>query len=68
MILDSVIREHNAFAKAYQKIGEEVEIQRQIALQNNESVSDIQMLFNLKPGVDRHRCNFQRTNEFAAIF
>ena len=63
--LDRIIREHNVFAQSYQMMGEEIELQRQMAMQNNEPMPEIQML---KPGVDQRRYNFQRSNEVAAIF
>ncbi|XP_058799201.1 uncharacterized protein LOC131668782 [Phymastichus coffea] len=35
---------------------------------NDENEPELQLLFSLKPGTDRRRFNFQRTNEVAAIF
>lgn len=60
------MRECNIFAKSYQMMGEELENQRQLA--SNESLPELQLVFTLKPGIDRRRYNFQRTNEVAAVF
>ncbi|XP_051163766.1 uncharacterized protein LOC127283125 [Leptopilina boulardi] len=67
-ILENMMRDHNILAKSYQMMGEEIEIQRQKAMENNETMPEVQLLFTLKPGMDRNRYNLQRTNEVAAVF
>ncbi|KMQ85125.1 hypothetical protein RF55_16504 [Lasius niger] len=44
-------------------MGEELENQRQLAIESGESLPELQLLFTLKPGMDR-----RRYNEVAAIF
>ncbi|XP_031779863.1 uncharacterized protein LOC107982020 [Nasonia vitripennis] len=66
-ILYKIIRENNIFAKSYEMMKEEINNQ-QTLLDPNETVPELQLLFTLKPGTDRRRYNFQRTNEVAAIF
>lgn len=39
-----------------------------MALQNNQNIPEMQLLFSLKPGMDRRRYNLQQVNEVAAIF
>ncbi|XP_058789586.1 uncharacterized protein LOC131663282 [Phymastichus coffea] len=65
-MLDKVIRENNIFAQSYEMMKQEINNQR---LEMNEAHEpELQLLFSLKPGFDRRRFNFQRTNEVAAIF
>ncbi|XP_071581098.1 uncharacterized protein, partial [Temnothorax nylanderi] len=64
--LEHIMRNSNIFAKSYQMMGEELENQRQLT--SNESLSELQLVFTLKPGMDRRRYNIQRTNEVAAVF
>ncbi|XP_043468331.1 uncharacterized protein LOC122502376 [Leptopilina heterotoma] len=45
-----------------------VNIEKELALQNNNNIPELQLLFTLKKGMDRRRFNFQTTNEVAAIF
>ena len=66
-IIDRVIREHNVFAQSYEMMKKEIEAQR-LLLGENKSEPELQLLFTLKPGTDRRRYNFKRTNEVAAIF
>jgi len=47
---------------------EELENQRLLEIEFGELLSELQLLFTLKPGMDRHRNNAQRTNEVAAVF
>lgn len=61
-----LIRECNIFAKSYEMMGEELKNQRQLA--SNKSLPELQLLFTLKPGMDRRWHNIQRTNEVAAVF
>ncbi|XP_070510417.1 uncharacterized protein [Cardiocondyla obscurior] len=49
-------------------MGEELENQRQLASNSNQVLPELQLLFTLKPGMDRRRYNFQRINEVAAVF
>lgn len=65
-MLDRIIRENNIFAQSYRMMREEINQQRLI--NNDQNEPELQLLFSLKPGVDRRRYNFQRTNEVAAIF
>ncbi|XP_071582399.1 uncharacterized protein [Temnothorax nylanderi] len=62
--LEHIMREYNVFAQSYQMMGEELENQRQLELNQLE----LQLLFNLRPETDRRRYNAQRTNEVAAVF
>jgi len=66
--LECMMRECNIFAQSYQMMGEELENQRQIEIESGELFSELQLLFTLKPGMDRRRYNIQRTNEVAAVF
>ncbi|XP_058799382.1 uncharacterized protein LOC131668913 [Phymastichus coffea] len=65
-LLDKTIRENNIFAQSYAMMKQEINDQR--LLMNEENEPELQLLFSLKPGFDRRRFNFQRTNEVAAIF
>ncbi|KAF7845680.1 hypothetical protein BT93_L1265 [Corymbia citriodora subsp. variegata] len=64
--LEQMMRENNEFAQSFIMMKDEIERQRE--LRNNESEPELQLLFSLKPGHDKNRYNFQRTNEIAAIF
>ncbi|XP_058805583.1 uncharacterized protein LOC131672400 [Phymastichus coffea] len=64
--LDRIIRENNIFAQSYAMMKQEINEQR--SRMNVEEELELQLLFTLKPGNDRRRFNFQRTNEVAAIF
>jgi len=66
--LKCMMQECNIFAQSYQMMGEELENQRQIGIESGELFSELQLLFTLKPGMDRRRYNIQRTNEVAAVF
>ena len=66
-VLDGLMREHNKFAQSYQMMKEELDHQR-LLMNPNDEEPELQLLFTLKPGTDRRRYNFQRTNEVAAIF
>ena len=66
-ILDKIIRENNVFAKSYEMMNQEIRNQQSL-LNDDDTVPELQLLFTLKPGTDRNRYNFQRTNEVAAIF
>ena len=66
-ILDKIIRENNLFAKSYEMMNQEIRNQQSL-LNDDDTVPELQLLFSLKPGTDRNRYNFQRTNEVAAIF
>ncbi|XP_011878931.1 PREDICTED: uncharacterized protein LOC105568104, partial [Vollenhovia emeryi] len=47
-------------------MGEELENQRQSL--SKELLPELQLIFTLKPGMDRRRYNIQRANEIAAVF
>lgn len=48
---------------------EEVKKQEELALQsNNINIPEMELLFMLKPGIDRRRFNLQQVDEVAAIF
>ncbi|XP_048510258.1 uncharacterized protein LOC125500693 [Athalia rosae] len=49
-------------------MGDEMENQRRSTIQMNEILPELQLVFTLKPGMDRRRFNFQRCNEVAAVF
>ncbi|XP_034944790.1 uncharacterized protein [Chelonus insularis] len=67
--LDKIMRDHNMFAKFHQMMHEEVKKQEELALQSNYSnTPKMELLFTLKPGVDRRRFNLQQVNGVAAIF
>jgi len=66
--LEHIMRESNVFAKSYQMMGEELENQRRLEIESGELLPELQLLFTLKPGMDRHRNNAQRTNEVASVF
>ncbi|XP_071582207.1 uncharacterized protein [Temnothorax nylanderi] len=65
---EHLMRECNVFAQSYQMMGEELKNQRQLEIEFGESSPELQLLFTLKPGMDRRRYNAQRTNEVAAVF
>ncbi|KYN16225.1 DNA repair and recombination protein pif1, mitochondrial [Trachymyrmex cornetzi] len=66
--LERIMREFNIFAQSYQMMGEELENQRQLEIESGELLPELQLLFTLKPGIDRRRYNTQKTNEVAAVF
>ncbi|XP_024876498.1 uncharacterized protein LOC112457579 [Temnothorax curvispinosus] len=49
-------------------MGEELENQQQLEIESGELLPELQLLFTLRPGMDRRRYNAQRTNEVAAVF
>uniref|UniRef100_A0ABD2WRH7 ATP-dependent DNA helicase n=1 Tax=Trichogramma kaykai TaxID=54128 RepID=A0ABD2WRH7_9HYME len=65
LILDTIIRENNAFAKSYEMM--KIELRNQMSI-HNQVEPELNLLFTLKPGEDRRRYNFQQTNEVAAVF
>ncbi|XP_074096362.1 uncharacterized protein LOC141525697 [Cotesia typhae] len=67
-IIDNIMRTCNKFANSYQMMHEEIKKQEIAALQNNQTIPEMQLLFSLKPGMDRRRFNLQQVNEVAAIF
>ncbi|XP_051165710.1 uncharacterized protein LOC127284357 [Leptopilina boulardi] len=67
-ILETTMRNFNVFSKSYKMMSEVIEIENQLAIQRNEQLPELQLLFTLKKGMDHRRFNFQRTNEVAAIF
>ena len=66
--LEKTIRENNVFAKSYEMMKQEIQLQKEYASSNNENEPEMRLLFTLKPGMDQRRYNFQRTNEVAAVF
>ena len=56
--------------RSYEMMKGELENQRSLNNndENTQAPSELQLLFSLKPGTDKRRYNFQRTNEVAAIF
>ena len=61
------MRESNKSAQSFMMMKDEIESHRQL-LSDNSPEPELQLLFSLKPGCDRNRYHFQRTNEVAAIF
>lgn len=59
--IENIMHNHNIFAQSYEIMVEELKKQ-------DSSTQDLQLLFSLKPGVDKRRYNFQKSNEVAAIF
>ena len=68
--VDRIMRDNNVFAQSCQIMGEEMQAQRHQGNQNDDMQppGELQLLFTLKPGMDRRRFNFQRSNEVAAVF
>lgn len=66
--LECMMRECNVFAQSYQMMGEELGNQRQLELKFGKSSPELQLLFTLRPEIDRRRYNVQRVNEVAAVF
>ncbi|KAL7290573.1 hypothetical protein TKK_0015339 [Trichogramma kaykai] len=62
-LLDSLMRKHNIFAQSYEMMGKELEEQKK-----NNNCADLHLLFGLKPETNKHRYNFQKCNEVAAVF
>lgn len=67
-IPDRIMRENNVFDQSYQMMGEELQAQQNNRFDNMQPPSELQLLFTLKPGMDRRRFNFQRSNAVAAVF
>lgn len=65
-IIENLMREHNVFAQSYQMMIEELEMQK--LLNNMSEEPELQLLFSIKPGMDRNRYHFQRVNEVGAVF
>ncbi|KYM94629.1 ATP-dependent DNA helicase PIF1 [Cyphomyrmex costatus] len=63
-----MMRKYNIFTQSYQMMGEELENQRRKETESNNLFPELQLIFTLKPGMDRRRYNIQRTNEVATIF
>jgi len=55
--LEHIMREFNVFAQSYQIMGEELENQRCLEMESGELLPELQLLFTLKPGMDRRRYN-----------
>lgn len=67
--LDMTLRSCNIFAKSYQMMNEEITMQTEVDMLNNENnIPEVRLLSTLRPGVDKNRFNFPRTNEVAAVF
>jgi len=66
--LEHIMREFNIFAQSYQMMGEELENQRRLEMESGQLLPELQLLFTLRPGMDRRRYNAQRSNEVAAVF
>ncbi|XP_068990456.1 uncharacterized protein [Neodiprion pinetum] len=66
--LDRIMSENNVFAQLYQMMGEELRAHQDNQFDSAQPPSELQVLFTLKPGMDRRRFNFQRSNEVAAVF
>jgi len=49
-------------------MGEELESQRRLEIESGGLLSELQLLFTLRVGMDRRRYNAQRINEVAAVF
>ncbi|XP_057329849.1 uncharacterized protein LOC130670458 [Microplitis mediator] len=63
--IESVLRECNIFALSYQMMKDELDAEQ---AKYNNTEPELQLLFTLKPGMQRSRYNFQRVNEVAAVF
>ncbi|XP_058789694.1 uncharacterized protein LOC131663349 [Phymastichus coffea] len=69
IVLDSIIRDNNIYAKSYAMMNEEIQLQQLISdIHGDSAQPELQLLFSLMPGQDSRRYNFQRVNEVAAIF
>ena len=68
--LNNLFREHNVYAKSFEMMHHELQIQQAERDLNNSNLPEpeLQLLFSLKPGMDRRRYNFQQCNEVAVIF
>ena len=62
-LIEQTMRDYNIFAQSYEMM--RLELKKQ---DDSHASEELQLLFSLKPGVDKRRYNFQRTNEVAAIF
>jgi len=62
------MRESNVFTQFYQIMGEKLENQQRLKIKSGELLSELQLLFTLKPGMDQRQYNVQKTNEVAAVF
>ncbi|XP_063994425.1 uncharacterized protein LOC135171800 [Diachasmimorpha longicaudata] len=65
--IDSALRKCNDFARSYQMMHEEL-LQSRLNSRESGVEPKMQLLFSLKPGMDRGRYNLQKINEVAAIF
>ena len=64
LMLDTIIRNNNAFAKSYEIMNQEIRAQ-QIT---GQPEPEMQLLFSVKKGQDMRRYNEQRISEVAAVF
>lgn len=62
------MRECNIFAQSYLMMVEELQNQQRSEINSGEPIPELQLVFALKPRMDRRRYNAQRTNEVAAVF
>ena len=49
-------------------MGEVLQPQRENQFNNVQPPADLQLIFTLKPAMDRRRFNYQRSNEITAVF
>lgn len=62
------MRECNIFAQSYLMMVEELQNQQRSEINSGEPIPELQLVFALKPRMDKRRYNAQRTNEVAAVF
>jgi len=66
--LEHIMREFNVFAQSYQMMGEKLENQQRLEIESGELLPELQLLFTLKPDMDRRRYNAQRTKKLQLFF
>lgn len=66
--IDKIIREINIFSQSFCMMKEEIEIEEEKSKDSGIPMPEIQMIFNIKKGFDKHRYNPQRCNRVAAVF
>jgi hypothetical protein len=67
-LIHNYLSKHNAYAKAFHMLKEEIDVQERQANDANETRKEIKLLFNSATNHDPRRYNLPQTNEVAAVF
>ena len=68
--IDRIMRDNNVFAQSYQMMGEDMQAQRHQGNQNDDMQppGELQLLFTLKPGIDRRQSIFNEVTKSLQYF